>query len=102
MRGGPAYRRTRGESARGWSAMAAPTAMHHGRNRTMRTTATSESPCGVHGAPAGGTGLRSESIAVATGLGGTEGSVSVSFVLLLRLIKSRTICYMRVCTEEER
>ena len=64
-----------------------------------RATSESESPRGAHGTPVGGTGLRVRSIVVAaaTGLDGTDGSVSVSFVQLLRLVNSRTICYARIC-----
>ncbi len=62
MRGGPAYIGTRGKSTRRWSAIAVPTATHHGRNST--THATSEGP-GRHGAPTGGIGLI-----------GTDGGVS--------------------------
>jgi hypothetical protein len=61
-----------------------------------RATSESESPGGAHGAPAGGPRLRSIVVAAATGLDGTDGSVSVSFVLLLRLINSRTLCYARI------
>jgi hypothetical protein len=57
----------------------------------MRATRESESPGGAHGAPPGGIGLRSIVVAAATGLGGTDGSVSVSFVLP-RLENSCTIC----------
>ena len=72
-------------------------------------TSESESPGGAHGVPAGGTELprpRSSVVGVvvvaaaATGLGGTDGSVSVSIVLL-RLVNSRTTCYVRsICQSE--
>ena len=62
----------------------------------------SESDGGAQGEPAGGTGfLRSIVVKAATGLDGTDGSVSVSFVLL-RLVNSRTICYVRICRSEVR
>ena len=64
-----------------------------------RATSQSESPRGAHGAPAGGIGPRSIVVPAVTGLGGTDGSVSVSFVLL-RLVNSRTICYARICGSE--
>jgi hypothetical protein len=62
-----------------------------------RATSESKSPGGVHGELAGGAaGLRSIALAAgATGLDGTDGSVSVSFVVLLRLVNSRTIRYAR-------
>jgi hypothetical protein len=63
----------------------------------------SESPGGAQGEPAGGTVflLRSIVVKAATGLDGADGSVSVSFVLL-RLVNSRTICYVRICRSEAR
>jgi hypothetical protein len=68
-----------------------------------RATSESESPGGAHGEPAGGTGLlRSVDVkAATTGLDGTDGSVSVSYVLL-RLVNSRTICYVRIWRSEVR
>jgi hypothetical protein len=59
------------------------------------TRAKSESPGGAHGAPPGGPLLPSIVVAAATGLGGTDGSVSVSIVLLRR-VNSRVICYARI------
>ena len=62
------------------------------------TRATSERPGGAHGAPPGGPLLPSivaAAVAAATGLGGTDGSVSVSIVLLRR-VNSRAICYARI------
>lgn len=60
------------------------------------TRAMSERPGGDHGAPPGGPVLLSIVVAAAaTGLGGTDGSVSVSIVLLRR-VNSRAICYTRV------
>ena len=60
--------------------------------------AMSENPRGAQGAPVGGIGPRSIVVAAAVGLDGTDGSVSVSFVLL-RLVNSRTICYARISSE---
>ena len=61
------------------------------------TRATSERPGGAHGAPPGGPLLPSivAAVVAATGLGGTDGSVSVSIVLLRR-VNSRAICYARI------
>ena len=65
-----------------------------------RATSESESPGGVHGGPpAGGIRLRSIVVVAAAGLGGTDGSVSVSFVLL-RLVNSRTTCYACVFAQK--
>lgn len=58
-----------------------------------------ESPGGAHDAPAGGIWPRSIVVAAATGLDGTDGSESVSIVLLRR-VNSRTICYARICRSE--
>ena len=78
--------------------------MHQGRKRMMRVAATSEceSPGGAQGELEGGAaaGLwRSIALAACAcacacatgldGLDGTDGSVSVSFVVLLRLVNSR-------------
>ena len=93
MRGEPAYMRTREERARGWSAIAAPTATHQGRKRMTRKTREKvrESPGGAQGDPGGGARVRSVAVAAGTGLAGADGSVSVSHVLRLR-----TICCAQV------
>lgn len=56
------------------------------------THTTSESPGGVHGAPAGSTGLCSMAAAI-----GLDGTVSV---VLLCLVDSCTTCYVHMCRSE--
>jgi hypothetical protein len=77
VRGGSAYMRTSGKSARGWSAIAAPAATHHGRKNTMRATSARESDGGAHGASGGaGVSMDLKGGLVSSGLVGADGSVS--------------------------
>ena len=66
-----------GKSARGWSAIAAPMAMHHGRKNTMRVTSARESNGGAHGV-SGGAGVSTDLKGglMNSGLVRADGSVS--------------------------